>query len=322
MTKMAGRFSARTRFQEFLGQRAHAVHGIQYEDHAVHALEQAFHVTGKVAVTRDIQHEMAVLVPEAGSHRGLDGAAATYFFRFVVEAAGTVFNGTHAGQSAAIEEEHLGQRRFAAAAGAYKCVSTLGIHGVGHAKTPLVSDMAGPGPPDLRGQRATFHTVVIKTIARHGQKGKCPSCFAQLDICARKAKIDGCLCKEGDGGHPRSPKIRARRTPFLSPPQDRAGARRKITKNIVKNFSEAIKKPGYPRLFSQVAVRPSLVQVAQKLAQPVRHGHRPSLVVHQGVLGAARGQQARLVLVPISYTKRMDARPHWLMAVCTCTRSS
>ncbi|SFV71909.1 hypothetical protein DESPIGER_0003 [Desulfovibrio piger] len=38
----------------------------------------------------------------------------------------------------------------------------MGIHGVGHAKTPLVSDMAGPGPPDLRGQRATFHTVVIK----------------------------------------------------------------------------------------------------------------------------------------------------------------
>ena len=135
---------------EFFGQGAHAVHGVQHEDHAVHALEQAFHIAGKVAVTRDVKHEMAVLVPEAGSHRGLDGAATTYFFRFIVEAGGAVFNGAHAGQRAAIEEEHLGQRRFAAAAGAYKCVSTLGIHGVGHAKTPLVSDMAGPGPPDLR----------------------------------------------------------------------------------------------------------------------------------------------------------------------------
>jgi len=147
---------------EFFGQGAHAIHGVKHEDDAVHALEQAFHVAGKVSVTRDIKHEVAILVPEAGSHRRLDGAATTYFFRFIVEAGGTVFDGAHAGQSAAIEEEHLGQRRFAAAAGAYKCVSTLGIHGVGHAKTPLVSDMASPGPPDLRGQRATFHTVVIK----------------------------------------------------------------------------------------------------------------------------------------------------------------
>lgn len=43
---------------------------------------------------------------------------------------------------------------------------------------------------------------------------------------------------------------------------------------------------------------PPLFQVAQKVAQPVRHGHRTALTVHQGVLGAARCQQARLVLVP------------------------
>ena len=88
-----------------------------------------------------------------------------------------------------------------------------------------------------------------KTIARHGQKGKCPNFFAQLDICARKDKIDGCLCKNGDRHLPGSLKIRARYESSASLPWRAEGTRQKIIKNVVKNFSNAIKKAGMSPAF-------------------------------------------------------------------------
>ena len=118
---------------EFFAQGAYAVHGVQYEQHAVHALEQAFHIAGKVAVAGDVQQEMAVLVPEVGSAGGLHRTAAAHFFGFVVQAGGAVFNGAHTGDGPGVEQQHFGQRSFAAAAGADESESALhfqrGWHG-------------------------------------------------------------------------------------------------------------------------------------------------------------------------------------------------
>ena len=118
---------------EFFAQGAHAVHGVQHEEHAVHALEQAFHIAGEVAVAGNVQQEMAVLVPEIGGAGRLHRTAAAHFLGFVVEVGGAVFNGAHAGHGPGVEQQHFGQRRFAAAAGADESESALhfqrGWHG-------------------------------------------------------------------------------------------------------------------------------------------------------------------------------------------------
>ena len=102
---------------EFFGKGAHAVHGVQHKNNAVHAFEQAFHVACKVAVTGDIQKEMTVFIPEICGAGGLNGAASAGFFGFVVKACGAVFYSPQAIHRPGLIEKHLCQGCFAATAG-------------------------------------------------------------------------------------------------------------------------------------------------------------------------------------------------------------
>ena len=102
---------------EFFGKGAHAVHGVQHKNYAVHALEQAFHIAGKVAVAGNIQQKMTIFIPDVGGAGGLDGAAPADFFGLVVKAGGSVFYSPQAIHRPCLVQQHLGQRCFAATAG-------------------------------------------------------------------------------------------------------------------------------------------------------------------------------------------------------------
>ena len=117
---------------EALGEGTHAVNGIDDKEHAVHALEQILDVAGEVAVAGDVEKEMTLLVPEEGGCAGLDGSAAADFFRLVVEAGRSLFNGAHSVDDAGVEEQHFRKRRFTAATRADDGIRALHIERVWH----------------------------------------------------------------------------------------------------------------------------------------------------------------------------------------------
>ena len=101
---------------EALCQGTHAVHCVYDKENAVHALEQILEISGEVPVSGNVQQEVAVLVPEEGSHCRLNGTAAADFFRLVVEAGGSFLDGAHPGDGAGIKEQHFCKGGLAAAA--------------------------------------------------------------------------------------------------------------------------------------------------------------------------------------------------------------
>ena len=76
---------------------------------------------------------MTVFVPHIGGARGLHRPAPADLFWLVIKIRGAVFNGAQTGDGSGVEQQHLGQRCFAATAGADECKGALhfqwGRHG-------------------------------------------------------------------------------------------------------------------------------------------------------------------------------------------------